>query len=179
MATEIERKYLVSHDGWRDAAGPGRRFRQSYITRAGGVTVRIRRVGDEAFLTVKGPRQGITRAEFEYAIPVEDAERMMRDLCRHPPLVKVRHDVPHMGVIWEVDVFEGVHQGLVVAEVELDRADQVAPMPSWIGQEITHDLRYRGAALARAAGRRRPLSGRSPFPSTSPAASSAAALPLG
>lgn len=173
MATEIERKFIVLHDGWRVHAGPGRLFRQGYVARGGGATVRVRRVGERATLAVKGPRHGISRPEFEYPIPVEDAERMLRELCRRPPLQKVRYEVPHAGLTWEVDVFEGAHRGLVLAEVELSRADQHLPMPAWVGQEVTHDLRYRGSVLVRT-GRQPRLSEASPT-----AALSASALPLG
>jgi CYTH domain-containing protein len=149
MAIEIERKFLVLSDGWRLGAGPGRCVRQGYISRGGGVTVRVRRISDRAFLTVKGARKGISRPEFEYEIPAADAEAMLRDHCLHPPLEKVRYDVPFAGLNWEVDVFEGEHVGLVLAEVELAQADQSISLPSWIGPEVTHDLRYRSAALAR------------------------------
>ena len=176
MATEIERKFLVRHDGWREGASSGRRFRQGYITRSGGVTVRVRRIGERAFLTVKGPRQGISRPEFEYEIPVDDAERMLRELCQHPPLEKVRYDVRYAGLLWEVDVFEGAHRGLVLAEVELERADQPVSLPVWIGAEVTQDPRYRGATLARATAVWRQISARSPAAASS---LSASALPLG
>jgi adenylate cyclase len=172
MATEIERKFLVLHDGWRATAGRGRLFRQGYVARGGGATVRVRRIGERATLTVKGPRRGISRSEFEYEVPLEDAERMLRELCRHP-LQKVRYEVPYGGLTWEVDVFEGEHHGLVLAEIELARPDQHVALPPWIGAEVTHDPRYRGSALVRSGG----------WPAiseASPVASlSASALPLG
>jgi CYTH domain-containing protein len=163
MAIEIERKFLVLHDGWRHDAGPGRRVCQGYISRSAGTTVRIRRIGDQAFLTVKGARNGISRPEYEYEIPLADAEAMLADLCLHPPLEKVRYDVPHAGLVWEVDVFEGSHAGLVLAEVELDHADQPIALPAWVGPEVTYDVRYRSAALARSGGLPR-LSGRPAAP---------------
>ena len=152
MAIEIERKFLVLHDGWRRDAGPGRRMCQGYVSRSGGTSVRIRRIGDQAFLTIKGARNGISRPEFEYEVPPADAEAMLRDLCPHPPLEKVRYDVPYAGAVWEVDVFEGAHAGLVLAELELEHPDQPVLLPPWAGVEVSHDVRYRSAALARSGG---------------------------
>jgi CYTH domain-containing protein len=149
MAIEIERKFLVLHDGWRKDAGPGRRICQGYVSRSAGNTVRVRLIGDQAFLTVKGARAGISRPEFEYEIPVVDAEEMLAEFSLHPPIDKVRYDVPHAGMVWEVDVFEGAHTGLILAEIELDREDQPVALPPWAGPEVTHDVRYRSAALAR------------------------------
>jgi adenylate cyclase len=152
MAIEIERKFLVLHDGWRTDAGPGRRVVQGYVARSAGNNVRIRRIGDQAFLTIKGARAGISRPEFEYEIPVADAEAMLREFRLHPPIEKTRYDVPYAGFIWEVDVFEGAHAGLVLAEVELDREDQAVSLPPWVGPEVTQDVRYRSANLARSGG---------------------------
>jgi adenylate cyclase len=152
MAIEIERKFLVLHDGWRRDAGPGRRVVQGYVARSAGNNVRIRRIGDQAFLTIKGARSGITRPEFEYEIPVADAEAMLAEFRLHPPIEKVRYDVPYAGMVWEVDVFAGAHEGLVLAEVELDREDQPVALPPWVGAEVTKDVRYRSANLARSGG---------------------------
>ena len=164
MGIEIERKFLVLNDEWRREAGRARRICQGFVSRSGGTSVRIRRIDDQAFLTVKGEREGISRPEFEYEIPVADAEAMLRGLCAHPPIEKVRYDVLHAGVLWEVDVFQGVHGGLVLAEVELDHPDQEVALPAWLGPEVTHDVRYRSAALAGSSGpprlAARPLSSR-------------------
>jgi adenylate cyclase len=150
MAIEIERKFLVRSEAWRAEAGPGRRIRQGYLARSPGVTVRVRRIGDLAFLALKGARDGISRLEFEYEVPAGDAEAMLRDLCPNPPLEKVRHDVRYAGLVWEVDVFEGRHAGLVMAEVELARPDQAVSLPSWIGAEVTDEPGFRSASLAAA-----------------------------
>jgi adenylate cyclase len=150
MAIEIERKFLVRNDGWRAEAGPGRRIRQGYVARQSGVTVRVRRIGELAFLALKGARQGISRLEFEYEVPAAEAEAMLRDLCPDPPIEKVRHDVPHAGLMWEVDVFEGRHAGLIMADVELARPDQAVSLPAWVGAEVTDDPRFRSAMLAAA-----------------------------
>jgi len=149
MGVEIERKFLVLTNDWRGAAGPATRLRQGYLSQAGGVTARVRCAGDDAFLTVKGPRDGLARPEFEYPIPVRDAERMLSRLAQSAPLLKVRYPVTVRGLTWEVDVFEGPHQGLVLAEIELEHPSQEIDIPAWIGEEVTADRRYRGSALAR------------------------------
>lgn len=152
MPIEIERKFLVTGEGWRELASPGRRFCQGYLTRTPRGKVRVRRSGSEAFLTVKGARVGISRSEYEYPIPLEEAEQMLRDLCLKPLLEKTRYDVPYGGLTWEVDVFHGapdLERGgdVVLAEIELDRADQPVLLPPWVGVEVTHDRRYSSAAL--------------------------------
>lgn len=148
MGIEIERKFLVITEDWRDSAGPGRRFCQGHIARTDGASVRIRRADDRAYITVKGERVGIMRPEFEYEIPVDDAEDMLKSLCMRPLLEETRYRVPHKGLIWEVDVFEGSAEGLVLAEVELDRVDQPVAVPAWAGDEVSDDPRYRNVAIA-------------------------------
>jgi adenylate cyclase len=147
MGVEIERKFLVRNEGWRSVASDGRMIRQGYLARGDGVTVRVRVLETRALLTVKGRRAGISRPEFEYEIPLEDAEGMLGDLCHQPPIEKLRWRLPYGGLVWEIDEYQGRHRGLVIAEVELERADQAAPLPTWIGPEITHDPRYGSAAL--------------------------------
>ena len=147
MAVEIERKFLVTGDGWRMAIVRSRHMRQGYLA-SGPMQVRIRRVEDEAFLTIKGNRKGISRSEFEYPIPVDDADDILDSLCLHPPIDKVRHDVQHGGHLWEVDVYSGRHAGLIVAEVELDAIDEHFERPAWIGEDVTEDRRYSNAVLA-------------------------------
>lgn len=148
MGTEIERKFLVIGDDWREKAGPGQHLRQGYLTRNSTTSVRIRCAVDEAFLTIKGESLGPARAEFEYEIPVAEAEEMLRTLCAGPPLEKTRYRVEHGALTWEVDVFAGRYAGLVLAEVELTEATQPVDCPSWVGAEVTNDPRYRNAALA-------------------------------
>lgn len=148
MGTEIERKFLVIGDDWRQKAGPGQPLRQGYLTPQGATSVRIRCAPEEAFLTIKGETHGLARPEFEYEIPVAEAEEMLRTLCIGPPLEKTRYRVEHGGLTWEVDVFSGRHVGLVLAEVELTEAAQHVDLPPWVGAEVTHDPRYRNAALA-------------------------------
>jgi adenylate cyclase len=148
VAVEIERKYLVVGNGWRARADAGQSFRQGYLARTERGSVRVRRAGDKAFMTVKGKRRGISRSEYEYAVPVEEAEEMLRELCVKPLLEKVRHIVPCGDLTWEVDVYCGQAEGLVTAEVELTDPSQLVRLPTWIGREVTHDLRYRNSAIA-------------------------------
>lgn len=150
MPIEIERKFLVESDEWRRVASPGQRFCQGHIAKVGQASVRVRRASDKAYLTVKGVRSGIARSEFEYEIPVEHAEEMLQTLCAKPLLEKTRYCVPHDGLTWEIDVFSGPADGLVVAEIELSSADQLVSLPEWIGAEVTDDPRYRSSAIVRA-----------------------------
>ena len=146
MAVEIERKFLVTGEGWR-ASGGGVRLSQGYLNRDKARTVRVRRAGSQAFLTIKGATQGATRAEFEYEIPLADAEQLLA-LCDGPVVEKHRHVVEHGGVTWEVDEFLGANAGLVVAEIELRSEDQAFERPPWLGAEVTHDARYFNSNLA-------------------------------
>jgi CYTH domain-containing protein len=150
MGIEIERRYLVQGDAWRTGVAATRRLRQGYLAREDGVSVRVRLGGATAKLTIKGPA-GLVRPEFEYAIPLADAEAMLAALCAGRSLVKTRHEVPLDGLVWEVDVFEGPLAGLVIAEVELPSPDHPVRLPAWLGREITGDPRYANAALASAA----------------------------
>lgn len=145
MATEIERKFLVGGEGWRN--GTGVRLRQGYLNRDKNRAVRIRIQGDRAFLTIKGPTRGATRTEFEYEIPVADAESLL-ELCDGPLVEKMRYVVPCEGLSWEIDVFEGANAGLVLAEIELKSEDQPFARPPWLGMEVTDDPRYYNVNLA-------------------------------
>jgi adenylate cyclase len=145
MPVEIERKFLVASDGWR-ASAVGLRFCQGYLARSDGVTVRVRRAGSRAYLTVKGEPDGLVRPEFEYDVPVEEAEAMF-ELCHRPLIEKTRYEVPHAGLVWHVDEFEGDNAGLVLAEVELDHPEQPVDCPSWLGPEVSHDPRFRNSRL--------------------------------
>ena len=149
MATEIERRFLVGSTAWRDAATRTRRLTQGYLAREDGVTVRLRLIDDQAWLTIKGPG-GLIRPEFEYAIPPAEAAAMLDTLCTGRRIAKTRHDVPHGDLLWEVDVFEGALAGLVIAEVELPSTDHSVSLPAWVGREITGAARYANAVLASA-----------------------------
>lgn len=141
MGTEIERKFLVAGDAWR-ALAPGVAYRQGYLNSAKERTVRIRTVGERAYLTVKGPSVGATRAEYEYEIPPADCNAMLDTLAERPLIEKTRYKIPYGGLTWEVDEFFGDNAGLVVAEVELGSEGQAFEKPAWIGQEVTGDPRY-------------------------------------
>ena len=149
MAKEIERKFLVTGDGWRPGA-VGVSYRQGYLSAGAdaGCTVRARVAGDRAWLTVKGPAAAGARDEYEYPIPVADAEEMLERLCAGGRVEKLRHRVPHAGHTWEVDEFTGENAGLVVAEIELDDAAAEFALPGWIGREVSDDARYFNSRLA-------------------------------
>ncbi len=145
MGIEIERKFLVSGDAWRTA--PGAEITQGYLCRSENHSVRVRLAKGRAWLAVKGRARKGVKQEFEYPIPPEDA-RAMLELCPYPLIEKTRHEIAHDGFTWEVDVFKGANQGLVVAEIELEAPDQSFPRPAWIGAEVTDDPRYLNANLA-------------------------------
>ena len=149
MPVEIERKFLVRGDGWRTTAEPPVPIRQGYLCRGPERTVRVRLAGERAFLTIKGAGT-LERAEFEYAIPPADADALMA-LCEPGVIDKERFRVPAGPVVWEVDVFAGRHDGLILAEVELTSADQEVELPDWVGTEVTGDDRYTNAVLSRPA----------------------------
>jgi len=146
VGTEIERKFLVDLSAWRPP-GPGTLYKQGYLSSRPAATVRVRIAGARAALTVKGPTAGVTRAEFEYAIPVEDAAIMLDTLCERPLIEKHRHVEMHGGKTWEIDVFHGENEGLVVAELELAAEDEPFEKPPWLGAEVSADPRYANASL--------------------------------
>jgi adenylate cyclase len=151
VATEIERKFLVIGDAWRAALPPGREgsvIRQGYLLRDAARTVRVRRSGDRGWLTIKGPGT-LARAEYEYEIPVADADELLATLCEPGTIDKTRYRIPVGDLEWEVDEFHGRHEGLVVAEVELPDLATEAELPGWAGREVTDDPAYTNAALSR------------------------------
>jgi adenylate cyclase len=148
MAVEIERKFLVVGEGWR-TLGTGTVYRQGYLAAEPDRTVRVRVAGDRAFLTIKGKSEGIARLEYEYPIPVTEAEEMLLHLCLRPLIEKTRYTLPLADVVWEVDEFVGENQGLILAEVELTHPEQIVALPDWIGQEVSDDPRYFNAYLSR------------------------------
>jgi adenylate cyclase len=147
MPTEIERKFLVLTDEWRSSVSRFRRLKQGYLHRSAHSSVRVRRWDGGATITVKGPREGISHAEFEYDIPLEDADEMLNSLCEEPLIEKVRYWIDQPGTTWVVDCYCGAAKGLILAEIELDRPDQMFAAPRWIGAEVTHDPRYHTAAV--------------------------------
>lgn len=148
MAKEIERKFLVTGEGWRDRAEGSRGLRQGYLALTDKLAVRVRILDDaEALLTFKSAAPGTTRAEYEYPIPLADARELLT-LATGLVIEKRRHRVPLDGLTWEVDVFEGAHAGLVIAEIELPTEDTPFTRPGWLGREVTADRRYYNASLA-------------------------------
>lgn len=145
MSQEIERKFLVVGEGWRAAEGV--LYRQGYLSTAQERTVRVRVAGDKGYLTIKGLGQGAVRPEFEYEIPLADANQMLDELCLRPLIEKKRYKVSYGGLTWEVDEFLGENEGLLLAEVELSSEDQPFDLPGWAGQEVTGDPRYYNASL--------------------------------
>jgi len=141
MAVEIERKFLIKNDSWRHLA-TGKTYRQGYLCVDKDRTVRVRTAGDTAYLTVKGISVGATRLEYEYEIPVNDADMMLNQLCVRPFIEKKRYEILSDGLVWEVDEFEGANKGLIIAEVELEAEDQNFCKPDWIGEQVTGDPRY-------------------------------------
>ena len=148
MAKEIERKFLVLDERWREAVIRKTAMRQAYIVSMEDRSLRVRILdGIAARLTIKIGRSAMTRDEFEYDIPLEDAEEMLGNAIGIV-LDKTRHEVEHQGYVWEVDAYHGAYNGLVVAEVELDSERQNPPLPDWLGPEVTGDGRYSNQSLA-------------------------------
>jgi len=148
MATEIERKFLVKGDGWRRNARAAA-CRQGYLAAGPPVAVRIRIMDGNATLNIKKATLNIERLEFEYEIPKVDAEQMLDQLCEGYIIEKTRYRVQHAGMLWEIDEFAGANEGLVVAEIELERPDQEFEKPPWLDREVSGDPRYLNSSLSR------------------------------
>jgi adenylate cyclase len=148
MAVEIERKYLVNKTRWKDAYKDEKQsIEQGYIVNSEEKTVRVRIYGSQGFITIKGSVKGVSRPEFEYVIPVEDARQLIDQFCSSV-VSKIRHKVRYKNKLWEVDEFLGENQGLLMAEIELD--DEQAPfeLPDWISNEVTGDKRFYNSYLS-------------------------------
>jgi len=145
MGREIERKFLVNGDQWRNLA-KGVHYRQGYLSSVKERAVRVRTIEDKAFLTIKGKSEGLARAEFEYEIPLEDAIALL-ELCEQPLIDKQRFKIRVAEHTWEVDEFYGANEGLIMAEVELESEDEDVELPNWIGEEVSHDPHYFNASL--------------------------------
>ena len=147
MAVEIERKFLVTDDSWRQEAGPGIQYRQAYMTQAGDRgSVRVRIGNGHAWLNIKSATLDVTRLEFEYPVPLKDAHEMADKLCGRS-VDKTRYEVKQGKHTWEIDVFEGDNAGLVVAEIELRSEDETFEKPGWLGKEVSDDARYYNVSL--------------------------------
>lgn len=147
MSVEIERKFLVLDDSWRNDVTSSMRLRQGYLAADEDLSIRVRLAGDTATLTIKKRINDARRLEFEYEIPAEDAHALLDRVCRRLLIEKTRHILDHGGATWEIDVFEGDNGGLVVAEVELDHESRLLEKPTWAGKEVTGDSRYYNASL--------------------------------
>jgi adenylate cyclase len=148
MPQEIEHKYLLRPDAWKPK-GPGVLYRQGYLSSLKEREVRVRIAGEEAYLTVKGPAQGLSRLEFEYMIPLSDAQTLLDVLCEHPLIEKTRYRETFGGKLWEIDIFHGDNGGLCVAEVEVSSESEEIELPPWVGTEVSNDPRYKNSNLAK------------------------------
>jgi adenylate cyclase len=153
MPQEIERKFLLAHDGWKSSVTKSARIRDGLVAFFNGRKARVRIIDDHATIALKGQQKGLGRSEFEYAIPISDAEEILRTMCDDRVLEKVRNYVPYGGLTWEIDVYDGILKGVVIAEIELDREDRVLELPGWLGKEITGDSRYSKFNMEKAAKR--------------------------
>ena len=143
---EIEKKFLVTSSAWKRHAA-GQLYRQGYLSIDPKRTVRIRVVGEQGVLTIKGQKIGATAPEFEYPIPIADAKKLLDTVCLRPLIEKTRYTIDHKAHRWEIDEFHGDNEGLVVAEIELKAENERFERPEWIGTEVTSDFRYTNAQL--------------------------------
>jgi len=146
MGIEIERKFLMANESWRPL-GTAVHYAQGYLVSDGVRTVRVRIAGEDGFITIKGRSTGMSRMEFEYGIPVEEALLMLK-LAAFPIIEKYRTKISYQDKIWEIDEFLGENKGLIMAEIELNSEDEAFAIPPWIGTEVTGDLRYFNSQLA-------------------------------
>lgn len=148
MSVEIERKYLIKDEKWRESVREAQHITQGYI-KSEDATVRIRCYKDDytAVITVKGKRDGISRLEFEYTIPFDDAKEMQEKLCQARLVEKTRHLIKYEGMLWELDEFHGDNEGLFIAEIELMDEEQTYQLPDWVGEDVSYDNRYRNSRL--------------------------------
>lgn len=149
MAVEIEKKFLVTDESWRLNDPPGLQLIQGYLAGSEKSSIRIRIEGDRANLNIKSATLGIRRLEYEYAIPLLDAREMLEKLAQGPLIEKTRYYVQVVNHRWEVDVFHGDNEGLVVAEIELNDEDEVFVRPPWLGQEVSGQARYYNVCLSK------------------------------
>ncbi len=148
MPQEIERKYLLSSNAWKALSHQSIRMHQGYLCNNSQSSVRIRIENQAANINIKSMTVGISRAEYEYSIPVEEAKELLDTLCKKPQVQKTRYLVSHSGKLWEIDEFKGDNKGLIVAEIELESEDEVIELPEWVGKEVSHHERYYNMRLA-------------------------------
>lgn len=147
MGIEIERKFLLKNNDWQSSANGGTAFRQGYLCETGPGSVRVRIEGEKANINIKSATLNMSRLEYEYSLPLEDAQQLLDHVCIKPMIEKTRFHVHYKGKLWEVDVFKGENEGLVVAEIELQHVDEVIELPTWVGEEVTEDKRYYNVCL--------------------------------
>ena len=147
MAQEIERKFLVSSDAWRAEVSRVEKYRQGYLSDNAECSIRVRISDEHAWLNLKSATLGIQRTEYEYPVPLKDAEEMLASFCRHAVIIKSRYFVKFKDYVWEIDVFEGDNTGLVVAEIELNDENEKFARPPWLGKEVSDDPRYYNVCL--------------------------------
>ncbi len=151
MGIEIERKFLLKDDSWRSSVKSSTVFKQRYLpfrSAPNHISGRIRIAGERAYLTMKSAAKGFSRSEFEYEIPLADAEHMLEQFCAGNAINKIRHIVDYLGYRWEIDEFLGENAGLIIAELELESESSQFPLPPWLGEEVTGDYRYSNSVLA-------------------------------
>ncbi len=147
---EIEHKFLIKNDDWKSSASEGVLYRQGYIKTVSKTAVRVRIAGDKGFLTLKGKgvgKLGISRSEFEYEIPLVDAEVLLEEISDTTLIEKLRYLVEYEGMTWEVDIFSGENEGLEIAEIELSSEDEKFSLPEWVGKCVSDDPRYFNVCL--------------------------------
>jgi len=149
MAIEVEHKFLLANENWRREIQHSEIFRQGYLSSQPTSSIRVRICKQHAWLNIKSATIGTHRLEYEYEIPVADAQEILSELCNKPLIEKTRHYVQHGDDLWEIDEFDGANRGLVVAEIELAAIGQPFAKPAWLGPEVTDDLRYYNNNLAR------------------------------
>jgi len=147
MGIEIERKFVVISDDWKNQV-TGNTIRQGYLSTSPDRVVRIRIVNQKAWITVKSSSDGLVRNEWEYPIPADDAKAMLENLCIQPVIEKIRYRIPYEGMMWDLDVFYGENEGLLIAEIELESENQPFALPAWAGKEVTHNRLYHNNHLA-------------------------------
>jgi adenylate cyclase len=148
MAIEIEHKFLLANNDWRKHIIRSTKYRQGYLSSQASSSIRIRISNDHAWLNIKSATIGTHRHEYEYEIPLKDANEIINILCRKPIIEKTRHFVIHDENTWEIDEFDGDNRGLIVAEIELPEIGKAFSKPHWLGEEVTHDVRYYNNNLA-------------------------------
>lgn len=148
MAQEIERKFLLASDHWREQVTRSVRMSQGYLQRGSQTAIRVRIAGDQAWLNIKKNVDGVHRLEYEYTIPLDDAHELLEQVALRPIIDKTRHLIPQGQHTWEIDEFHAENKGLIVAEIELAHADEMFIKPAWLGEEVSTDARYFNSRLS-------------------------------